>query len=44
MLALCRLTGFATARIMFPLGADDLAADLRTCGEYAVVAGDRVDD
>jgi len=44
MLALCRLTGFATARIMFPLGADDLAVDLRTCGEYAVVAGDRVDD
>jgi SAM-dependent methyltransferase len=43
MLALCRLTGFATARIMFPFGTDDLAADLRTCGEYAVVAGDRVD-
>jgi SAM-dependent methyltransferase len=44
MLALCRLTGFPTARIMFPGGADDLATDLRTCGEYAVVAGDRLDD
>jgi hypothetical protein len=44
MLALSRLTGFPAARIMFPLGTDDLAADLRTCGEYAVVAGDGVDD
>jgi len=39
MLALCRLTGFESAEIMFPLGGDDLATDLRTCAEYAVVAG-----
>ena len=39
MLALCRLTGFEAAQITFPLGTDDLAADLRTCGEYAVIAG-----
>jgi hypothetical protein len=39
MLALCRFSGFEAAEIMFPLGTDDLAADLRTCGEYAVVAG-----
>jgi SAM-dependent methyltransferase len=39
MLALCRLTGFENAEIMFPLGNDDLVADLRTCGEYAVIAG-----
>ena len=41
MLALCRLTGYETAEIMFPLGTDDLLADLRTCGEYAVVASPR---
>jgi hypothetical protein len=29
---------------MFPLGTDDLATDLRTCGEYALVAGDRAFD
>jgi hypothetical protein len=39
MLALCRLTGFEAAQITFPLGTDDLVADLRTCGEYAVTAG-----
>jgi SAM-dependent methyltransferase len=39
MLALCRLTGFEAAEIMFPLGTDDLVTDLRTCGEYAVMAG-----
>jgi SAM-dependent methyltransferase len=39
MLALCRFTGFESAEIMFPLGTDDLATDLRTCGEYAVIAG-----
>jgi SAM-dependent methyltransferase len=44
MLALCRLAGFDAARIMFPLGSDDLSADLRTCGEYAVVTGSRIDD
>jgi hypothetical protein len=44
MLALCRLAGFDAARVMFPLGSEDLDADLRTCGEYAVVAGARLDD
>jgi SAM-dependent methyltransferase len=39
MLALCRFSGFDDAEIMFPLGGDDLATDLRLCGEYAVVAG-----
>ena len=39
MLALCRLTGFEAAKIMFPLGSGDAAADLRTCAEYAVIAG-----
>jgi len=39
MLALCRLSGFEEGRIMFPLGGGDLETDLRTCGEYAVVAG-----
>jgi SAM-dependent methyltransferase len=43
LLALCKLTGFPAARIMFPLGTGDLATDLRSCAEYAVVAGDRVD-
>jgi SAM-dependent methyltransferase len=44
MLALCRLAGFGAARVMFPLGSDELATDLRRCGEYAVVAGSRLDD
>jgi SAM-dependent methyltransferase len=44
MLALCRLAGFNSARITFPLGTGDLATDLRTCGEYAVVAGARLED
>jgi SAM-dependent methyltransferase len=39
MLALCRFTGFDDAEIMFPVGGDDLATNLRTCGEYAIVAG-----
>ncbi len=39
MLALCRLTGFEAADIIFPVGGGDLETDLRTCGEYAVVAG-----
>src|SRR4029079_12289160 len=43
MLALCRLTGFGAARVMFPLGGGDLATDLRQCGEYAIVAGTRLD-
>jgi SAM-dependent methyltransferase len=38
MLALCRLTGFDAAEVVFPTGSDDLDVDLRTCGEYAVVA------
>jgi SAM-dependent methyltransferase len=42
MLALCRLTGFTRADIVFPLGGDDLDTNLRTCGEYAVSA--TVDD
>jgi len=41
VLALCRLTGFEEGQIMFPLGGGDLETDLRTCGEYAVVAGAR---
>jgi SAM-dependent methyltransferase len=39
MLVLCRLTGFEEGEIRFPLGGGDLETDLRTCGEYAVVAG-----
>jgi SAM-dependent methyltransferase len=39
MLALCRLTGFKEAEIMFPVGGDDLLTNLRTSGEYAVLAG-----
>jgi len=41
MLALCRLTGFEEGEILFPLGSGDLEDDLRTCGEYAVIAGAR---
>lgn len=41
MLALCQLTGFEEAEIMFPLGTGNLATDLRTCGEYALIAGGR---
>jgi hypothetical protein len=36
--ALCRLTGYEEALISFPFGHGDLDADLRTQGEYAVVA------
>jgi SAM-dependent methyltransferase len=43
MLALCRLTGFRDAEIMFPVGSGDLLTDLRTCGEYALVAGGALD-
>jgi SAM-dependent methyltransferase len=35
---LCRLTGFAEARILFPRGSGDLEQDRRDLGEYAVVA------
>jgi glycosyltransferase involved in cell wall biosynthesis/SAM-dependent methyltransferase len=38
LLLLAREVGFASARIMFPVGSGDLDADLRTCGEYALVA------
>jgi glycosyltransferase involved in cell wall biosynthesis/SAM-dependent methyltransferase len=37
-LALTRLQGFATARIVFPRGSGRLSDDLWTEGEYAVVA------
>ncbi len=36
--ALCRIYGFASARIVFPNGAGDLERDRRVEGEYAVVA------
>jgi SAM-dependent methyltransferase len=39
LLALCRLAGFDTARIMFATVGDDAATDFRTCGEYALIAG-----
>jgi SAM-dependent methyltransferase len=38
MLALCQLSGFDAAEVVFPVGSGDLETDLRTCGEYAVVA------
>ncbi len=41
LLALCRLTGFENAEVMFPLGSGDLDTDRRTCGEYAVIARHR---
>jgi SAM-dependent methyltransferase len=34
----CGLAGFSEATVRFPLGVGDLDADLRTQGEYAVVA------
>ena len=37
-LALCRLHGFGSARILFPNGSGDLEDDRRRAGEYAVVA------
>ena len=37
-LALCQLSGFEQAYVLFPLGSGDLAVDRRTQGEYAVVA------
>ena len=37
-LALCRLRGFASARVFFPNGTGDLARDRRNEGEYAVIA------
>ncbi len=38
LLALCRLTGYAEAIARFPGGTGNLVEDLRTQGEYAVVA------
>ncbi|HSO94789.1 MAG TPA: methyltransferase domain-containing protein [Acidimicrobiia bacterium] len=38
LMTLCRLTGYEEASISFPFGDGDLEADLRTQGEYAVVA------
>jgi SAM-dependent methyltransferase len=38
MLALCQLSGFDAAEVVFPAGSNDLETDLRTCGEYAIVA------
>lgn len=38
LVALCRLTGYEEALVSFPFGHGDLDADLRTQGEYAVVA------
>jgi SAM-dependent methyltransferase/glycosyltransferase involved in cell wall biosynthesis len=38
LLFLARESGFPEARIFFPLGTGDLDHDLRTCGEYALVA------
>lgn len=38
LLFLSRECGFTSGRIFFPLGAGDLDADLRTCGEYALIA------
>jgi glycosyltransferase involved in cell wall biosynthesis len=37
-LALCQLSGFEQAHILFPLGSGDLDSDRRSQGEYAVVA------
>jgi cyclopropane fatty-acyl-phospholipid synthase-like methyltransferase len=37
-LALCELSGFEKAHVRFPLGSDDLDANRRSQGEYAVVA------
>ena len=38
LLVLAKESGFAAARVDFPFGAGDLDHDLRTCGEYALVA------
>ena len=37
-LALCQLSGFEQAHILFPLGSGDLDSDRQSQGEYAVVA------
>jgi SAM-dependent methyltransferase len=38
LLVLAKESGVASARVDFPFGAGDLERDLRTCGEYALVA------
>ncbi len=38
LLFLAQECGYASGRIFFPHGTDDLDADLRTCGEYALIA------
>ena len=38
LLVLAKESGFAAARVDFPFGAGDLDQDLRSCGEYALVA------
>jgi SAM-dependent methyltransferase len=38
LLFLAAESGFRDARIFFPLGTGDLDRDLRTCGEYALIA------
>jgi SAM-dependent methyltransferase len=38
LLVLAKQSGYATARIDFPFGNGDLEHDLRTCGEYTLVA------
>jgi SAM-dependent methyltransferase/glycosyltransferase involved in cell wall biosynthesis len=38
LLVLARESGYASARIDFPFGTGDLEPDLRTCGEYTLVA------
>ena len=38
LLVLAKETGYASARIDFPFGTGDLERDLRTCGEFALVA------
>jgi SAM-dependent methyltransferase len=38
LLVLAKESGFASARIEFPFGSGDLQRDLRSCGEYALVA------
>ena len=38
LLVLAKESGYASARIEFPFGTGDLDHDLRTCGEYTLVA------
>jgi SAM-dependent methyltransferase len=38
LLLLAKETGYAAARIDFPFGAGDLEQDLRSCGQFTLVA------